>query len=525
MATVARSLYLINPENDYPTYFGSDVFRATGHAPAVVIGDLAVTTVAALAPEDMDVRVWDEGAGPIDFDCGADVVGITGKISQWGRMQAIAREFRERGTTVMIGGSFASLCPEVVAPHADVLVCGEMEEIAGEVFSDLRAGKPKPRYTGTRPDLSLTPLPRWDLYPNQRAFSGCVQTSRGCPFECEFCDVIQYVGRSQRHKPIDHVIRELDALYATGYRSVFVADDNFTVYRRRAKELLRAMRDWNRRQTRGPVSFGTQLSIESADDEETLRLLAEAGFNTVFIGIETVNEDSLRESKKRQNLGVDVVDQIQRFFDHGIMVLAGMIVGFDADGPDIFERQRDLLDRAAVPIASVGMLVAPSATPLHDRLSAAGRLSVDGQEIVASPWATNIVPKQMSQQQLLDGMRWLGTRLYHPQAFGDRMLRFIDRLGAQRNRGYSIRGLTHHVPREVNRTAVKVALGVARMGREEALMTARVLAALARKPSAAGFVLAALYRYRQIRHMYDVGGIWERRLADAAAPDVAPALA
>ena len=432
---MARSLYLVNPENDYPTYFGSDVFAATGRPPAVVIGDLAVTTVAAMAPRDFEVRVQDEGAGPVDYDCGADVVGITGKISQWGHMQAIAREFRSRGSTVVIGGSFASLSPETVAPHADVLVQGELEEIAGELFSDLRAGRPKERYVGTRPDLALTPPPRWDLYPNHRTFSGCVQTSRGCPFECEFCDVIQYVGRNQRHKPVDHVIRELDALYALGYRSVFLADDNFTAYRRRTKELLRAMRAWNLRQTRGPVSFGTQVSIDAADDEEMLRLLAEAGFNTVFIGIETVNEESLRESKKRQNLGVDVAEKVGRFYDHGIMVLAGMIVGFDSDGPEIFEMQRTLLEQAAVPIASIGMLVAPESTPLHERLEAAGRLAVDGSEIVASPWATNIVPAGMTGEELSSGMRWLATSLYHPAAFGERMLRFIDRLGPQRNRG------------------------------------------------------------------------------------------
>lgn len=520
---MARSLYLVNPDNDVPTYFGSDVFRATGRPPAVVIGDLAVTTVAALAPRDFEVRICEEGAGPIDYDCGAEIVGITGKVSQWGHMQSIAREFRRRGATVVIGGSFASLCPEVVAPHADVLVCGEVEEIAEELFADLRAGRPKPRYTGTRPDLALSPTPRWELYPNHRAFSGCVQTSRGCPFECEFCDVIQYVGRNQRHKPVDHVLRELDLLYRLGYRSVFVADDNFTAYRRRTKELLRAMRSWNRRQTRGPVSFGTQVSIDAADDEELLSLLAEAGFNTVFIGIETINEESLRESKKRQNVGVDVVEKVQRFFDHGVLVLAGMIVGFDSDGPEIFERQLALLQDACLPVASLGMLVAPAATPLHARLAAAGRLAQDGQEVVASPWATNIVPKQMSAEDLLAGMRWLASRLYEPRAFGERLLGFVDRLGPQRNGGYSIRGLTHHVPRAVNRSAVRVALGVAGMGRGEARMAARVLAALARKPAAAGFVLAALYRYRQIRHMYEVGSVFEPRLAELPAPELSAA--
>jgi len=160
----------------------------------------------------------------------------------------------------------------------------------------------------------------WDIYPNDRALSGTLQTSRGCPFECEFCDVIQYLGRRQRHKSVAQVLRELDALYRIGYRFVFLADDNFTAYRTRAKELLVALRDWNAQQERGEVGFTTQVSIDAAKDEELLKLCAEAGLTHVFIGIETPNEDSLRETKKHQNLRINLADQVQRFLDHGIAV-------------------------------------------------------------------------------------------------------------------------------------------------------------------------------------------------------------
>jgi radical SAM superfamily enzyme YgiQ (UPF0313 family) len=209
---VPKSLYLINPLADFPSYFSAEVFGAWGFAPATSMADLAIATVAALAPSDFVVRLCDENISPIDFGVDADFIGITGKVSQWGRMRSIAAEFRRRGKTVIIGGPYASLSPDAVRPHCDVLVRGEIEDIAAQFFADLRSGSWRTEYVGTKVDLRNSPIPRWDLYPNDRAVMGTIQTSRGCPFECEFCDVIEYVGRKQRHKPVDLVLRELDAL-------------------------------------------------------------------------------------------------------------------------------------------------------------------------------------------------------------------------------------------------------------------------------------------------------------------------
>ena len=302
MQPVSKSIYLINPLADFPSYFSAEVFGAWGVAPATSMADLAIATVAALASHHFEVRLCDENVSPIDFDAAVDFVGITGKVSQWGRMKTIAEEFRRRGVTVVIGGPYASLSPNVVRPHCDILVRGEIEDIAPQLFSDLRNGNWQTEYVGTKVDLRVSPVPRWDLYPNERAVMGTIQTSRGCPFECEFCDVIEYVGRKQRHKPIDLVLCELDELYRYGYRTVFLADDNFTIYRARAKELLAAIHDWNARQTDGRIRFTTQISIDAASDTEMLRMCADAGLTHVFIGIETPDEASLREAKKRQNL-------------------------------------------------------------------------------------------------------------------------------------------------------------------------------------------------------------------------------
>jgi radical SAM superfamily enzyme YgiQ (UPF0313 family) len=201
----------------------------------------------------------------------------------------------------VIGGSYASLNPDDVRPHCDILVVGEVEEIAPQIFDDIASERWRDEYVGGKVDLSMWPVPRWNLCTRDRAVSGAIQTSRGCPFECEFCDVIQYVGRKQPHKQIDQVLRELDLLYEQGYRDVFLADDNFTVYRKRAKELLSALRDWNRAAKHGRVAFSTHVSIDVGRDGELLDLAVEVGLKIVFIGIETPNEDSLRETKKRRN--------------------------------------------------------------------------------------------------------------------------------------------------------------------------------------------------------------------------------
>ncbi|MEM7583098.1 MAG: radical SAM protein [Acidobacteriota bacterium] len=517
---MSKSIYFVNTTADFPTYFGAEMVEAMGLTPSSTIADLAIPTVAAMVPEGFDIRLCDENLTAIDFDIPADFVAITGKVSQWGRMRRVAQTFRERGRKVIIGGPFASLCPEVVADHCDILVRGEIEEIAAGFFSDLKAGCWKEDYEGTRPSLDLSPLARWDLYPNDQVLLGSVQTSRGCPFQCEFCDVIEYLGRLQRHKSVANVLRELDDLYRFGYRSVFLCDDNFTVARSRAKELLSALRDWNLRLQDGNVIFSTQLSIDAARDDELLDLCAEAGLIQAFIGIETPNMESLRASKKRQNLGVDLVDQIQKFYDRGIMIVAGMIVGFDNDGYDIFERQYEFAMQAAIPIVTLGSLVAPAATPLHDRLKATGRLLADGSEVAAMPWSTNIIPQLMTQDELLHGVRWLANKLYSAEAFEDRLLRFIARVGQRRDprhlREQAHPGQVRHRP--VEQGGREIVRRLTALGPREAQMAYKVFGAVSKKPEVFEYAKAALFHYAQIRYMYDQGQFWDSHIAGVAQP-------
>ena len=503
---MARSLYLINPRPANPSYFGAEAFRHDGYEPAQAIADLATTTVAALAPEDWEVTICEEYVEPIDFDHPADFIGITGKVIQGQRMVEVADEFRRRGRTVLIGGPHASLAPDAVRGHCDILLIGELEGIAEEFFADLENGTWKAEYTADKPSLDTSPLPRFELYPNHRALSGCVQTSRGCPFECEFCDVIQYLGRKQRHKEIHQILAELDALYEIGFRAVFLADDNFTVYRKRAKAVLAALAEWNAARPDGPVAFHTQVSIDAAMDPEVLQLCAEAGLTRVFIGIETPNEESLRETGKRQNVGVDLVSRVEAFLAHGISVTGGMIVGFDHDGPDIFQRQFDFAMSTPIPIFTLGALVAPAATPLYDRMEASGRLIPSGSE-TQGVWNTNILPALLTQEQLFQGLKWLGNRLYDPGHFAQRMVRMIDRMGPQR--GPFKAGYTPHKIRPVEAQARGVIRKLIARGPEERAMYKAVAAALSDKPEAGTMAMASLFSYAQVRCLYESDAYWE----------------
>ncbi|MEM7309099.1 MAG: radical SAM protein [Planctomycetota bacterium] len=508
---MAKSLYLVNPRSGIPTHFGAEVFERWDFQPAQASADLTLVTVAALTPSDWDVTVCDEHLSPVDFDHPADFIGITGKVAQEYRMIELADEFRRRGKTVIIGGPYASLSPDDVRGHCDVLVLGELEGIAEEFFADLDAGSWKQEYKGDKPDIADSPVPRWDLYPNDRALLGAVQTSRGCPFECEFCDVIQYLGRKQRHKSVEQVVAELDVLYSYGYRSVLLSDDNLTVYRSRAKELLAGLRDWNRAREE-PVAFGTQLSIDASGDPEIMRLMAECGMSWVFIGIETPNLESLKETKKRQNVGVDLIREIEVFLEHGIAVVAGMIVGFDHDNHSIFDLQLDFAQASPVPIFNLNALAAPASTPLHERMERDGRLVDLTESHGSSPWHSNITPAQMTGAELTEGMHWLCNQMYSPANFGRRVLRMIETMGPQRGP----LAQAHKAVREsrpVEREAVMLLKKFFRKNAAERQMFFEVSDAMAKKPGTEAAVIEMLYRYAQVRYLYEVGGFWRDDVA------------
>ena len=503
-----RSIYLINPRENAPSYYSLEVLEAWNIARGVSLADLTMPTVAALIPSDWNVTVVDERLRRVDFNTPAAIVGITGKVSQRDRMIELAAKFRARGKLVLIGGPYATLNPDDMRPHADILIRGEIEEIAAGMFAEIASGKFQTEYMGTRPDLRLSPLPRWDLYPTGRVLAAQVQTSRGCPFECEFCDVIQYLGRKQRWKEPLQVIAELDVLYERGYRHIYMADDNLTVVRRRARELLEAIEQWNDTRPAGRVRFATQVSIDIARDDDMLALARRAGLSNVFIGVETPNEESLAETKKRQNLRIDIAEEINKFARHGIAVTAGLIVGFDHDGPGIFERQRDFVATLPVPLANVGLLVAPAATPLHARIEKEGRLLGHDRVGAGSLLRTNIEPKNMTYEQMLDGLRWLLHAIYEPNAFLARMERFVELAPKSKNPRY-------RAPNQIERQLYK---RLADMGPGERKLVRRTWEIARDYPVLRSEIMYTLMIYCQIRYMLDAQDIWRPALVGAARP-------
>lgn len=417
-------IYLINPR--CPDTFWGLRYAQELAGFSYSLPNLALPTLAALTPAPHEVVCCDENVTPIDFDTDADVVGITGYTLQADRMFALAAAFRERGKLVVLGGPFASLVPEACREHADVLFVGEAERTWPAFIDDLSRGKFADTYEEKeKVSLAESPVPRWDTMPVGRYGSLAIQTTRGCPFDCEFCDIIVLFGRKVRPKPIDRVIDEIRLLVVEhGADSIFFTDDNFIGNRRYAKDLLRAIVSF-RKGLKSQLNFYTQVSLNLALDQELLELMVEAGFNRVFVGIESPRKDSLLEANKRHNVARDIIESIRTIQRSGLVVWAGMIVGFDSDDTDIFREQYEFLQAAGIPLVMSGMLVAPHKTPLWKRLEQDGRLW--SEEGFANNFAsTNVIPKQMSRKQLFEGYRWLIQELYTPRAYEERLMTAIE---------------------------------------------------------------------------------------------------
>jgi radical SAM superfamily enzyme YgiQ (UPF0313 family) len=381
----------------------------------------ALPLLAALTPPEGHVTIIDENVESIDFDrCArADIVGITGMVVQRDRMRQIVLELKKRNVFTVVGGPWVSVNESSFAGLADVIFIGEAEETWPQFLTDWQIGKAAARYEqADKADMTRVPMPRLDLLKMNRYAFGSVQFSRGCPFQCEFCDIIVVFGRRPRLKTSKQVLAELEQLRAQKLSNVFIVDDNLIGNKKAIKEILRDVIHWQR-ENGFPLDFVTEASIDLADDPELMRLMVEANIAAVFVGLESTNEDSLREAKKLQNVraGGSMIDKVRRIQEAGMEVWGGMIVGFDHDDESTFAAQQSFLDAARISIAMVGMLSAIPKTPLHARLAAAGR--IDPAENPA--YGTNVIPLRMSREELTEGYVRLMDNLYKPKAYFDRL--------------------------------------------------------------------------------------------------------
>ncbi len=395
---------------------------------------LHLATVAALTPDDFEVDIWDEGwKGNItdETDLGGeyDLVGTTGYIAQIPRCIELAKLFHRRGLPIVIGGPGVSGAPEQCREHFDVIFLGEAELTWPRFLREWKQGSHRKEYRQVeRPDLSSTPVPRWDLVgeaiPHYRLAG--VQTTRGCPYDCEFCDVIHLFGRKPRHKPIENVIQEVHTLHQYGAARMFLCDDDFIGDRKYAKQLLKELIPVNNSFDE-PMSFSTQLTINLAQDDELLALMADCNFGQVFVGVETPRAASLGEANKVQNLRRSLVDDIRQIQSFGIGVKAGLMVGFDADDKDIFREQAEFIEEAYIAATSINTLKAYPGTPNWLRLQMQDRV-LDVSEVywLAPKVVSNVVPKQMTLPELMSGYSGLLARVRSWPKFKERMIRFVD---------------------------------------------------------------------------------------------------
>ncbi len=414
-------LYLVAPKNPESFWTFDRILPELGKR--ATFPNLALPTLAALTPAEHEVVLCDEAVEPIDFDTDADWVGLTGYIVHRERMFEILDGFRARGKKLVVGGPFATLCPEQLRDRADVLFVGEAEETWGQFLRDAAEGTVRPEYeTRDLPSLERSPVPRFDLLKLDRYRSMPIQFARGCPYTCEFCDIIVMYGRRPRAKRVEQVMAELEELARLGVPNVFVVDDNFIGDKKKAKALLRAISAWQAERGH-PIELMTESSINLAQDAELLSLMRAANFTTIFVGIESPRAASLAETSKHQNLREDIVASVHRIQAAGIEVMAGMIVGFDNDDVSIFDEQFDFIQDARIPVSMTGLLNALPQTALHERLLAAGRLDSDytGDQFAFS----NVLPAGMTRLELYRGYERLLTRLYDYTHYRTRAMAFI----------------------------------------------------------------------------------------------------
>jgi radical SAM superfamily enzyme YgiQ (UPF0313 family) len=376
----------------------------------------ALPAVAALCG-DHDVHLLDENVEDIAWDSlrAYDIVGVTGMNVQKMRSREILKRLREMNIYTAVGGPLVSVEEQSFEALCDVMFIGEAETTWPQFLEDFSRGQPvAQRYEQAQPtDMTKVPRPRYDLLKVDRYASGSLQYSRGCPFQCEFCDIIVIYGRRPRVKDPEQLIAELDDMRRAGFHSAFVVDDNFIGNKKKAKALLEQIVPWMKRYSY-PLRLMTEASLDLADDPELLELLYRANFRSVFIGIETPRYESLKETKKYQNIRGDPPQaKLARIQNAGLDINAGFIVGFDNDDKAVFDEQFRFIQDNGITLAMVGMLQAIPRTPLYKRLQR-------DQRLVEQDPNCNFVPKQMSREELRQGYWNLVERLYTPEAFLDR---------------------------------------------------------------------------------------------------------
>lgn len=399
------------------------------------IPPIGLITVAAMLPDSYESRLVDMNVSPLREEdvVQADLVFTSSMMVQKDSLNKIIAMCNRLGKPIIAGGPYPTTSHERIT-GVDHFVLNEAEITLPRFIADFEAGCAKTVYTDeTKPDITRTPVPRFDLLEMNKYASMALQFSRGCPFSCEFCDIVAMFGHVPRTKSPQQFEAELDALYASGFRgALFVVDDNFIGNKKNVKKLLPVVADWQRRKNY-PFKLFTEASVNLADDDELLDQMTAAGFNMVFLGIETPVKESLVLTKKMQNVKPDLLNSVHKIQHKGMEVTAGFIVGFDNDPEDIFDRQIHFIQQSGIPAAMVGLLTALPNTQLYNRLKAENRLLEESSgNNVAHDLRVNFIPK-MDVDKLVAGYRRVIAEIYRPRAYFERCWTLLKNWRPQRN--------------------------------------------------------------------------------------------
>jgi radical SAM superfamily enzyme YgiQ (UPF0313 family) len=413
----------------YPRY--PDTFWSFRHALKFIskkanFPPLGLLTVAAMLPAEWEKRLVDLNVDTLsDGDITwADFVFISAMVVQADAAKEVIARCNKLGTRVVAGGPLFTTGYEDFA-GVDYFVLGEAEVTLPRFLADLAEGRPQRIYSSDeRPEIEKTPIPAWSLLDMKNYSAMSLQYSRGCPFDCEFCDIIVLNGHKPRTKSSQQMVDELEAIYSQGWRgSLFIVDDNFIGNKKKLKaETLPTMIEWSKKR-KYPFTFFTEASIDLADDDELMELMTEAGFNRVFIGIETPNEDSLVECNKYQNRNRDLAAAVKKIQNHGFEVQGGFILGFDSDPASIFRKQINFIQKTGIVTAMVGLLNAPKGTKLYQRLKKENRLikNMSGDN---TDFSINFIPK-MKYETLVTGYKHVLNTIYSPRHYYERIVAFL----------------------------------------------------------------------------------------------------
>ncbi len=421
-----KRIYLINPKNPDNFWTMQSSVRAVGAR--TLMPNNALATLIALTPSELNIEYiyCDENIADIDFDIECDLAAITGYTLHAARIREIAARFRKRNIPVALGGPYATLYSEEGKKIADHLFTNEAEYTWPQFLFDWRDNKAQPVYHQTTfIDMTHSPAPDWSFIKGKHYLYFSVQTSRGCPNNCDFCDAIRLVGRQYRTKKIEQIMEEIENAYKAGAETIFFSEDNFFVKKSFTRELLAEIIKWNTSK-KIPVSFSAQATIMIGSDEEILKMLADARFSVIFLGVESLIKECLNEVNKGHMLKYNPYETVTKLSRHGILPFIGFIVGFDNDTPNTFVELEKFLIKTASPIASISILNAPENTTLYNRMKRLGRIDENFQ----GRWhfSTNIVPVSMDINELLTSHRRLFQKLYEPEHFEKRALDWLSNI-------------------------------------------------------------------------------------------------